>query len=164
VAVPGPGTLPSPAALPGPASTLADATAPVIDRLTAVPATFAVAPAATAIAARTRSAPRGTTLTYGLSEPAAVTLNFERAVAGRRAGGRCVKATASNGRAKRCTLYVAVGTLTRTAPAGLSSLPFTGRIGSKALAVGAHRITALAKDAAGNQSSPRQVAIKVVKP
>jgi hypothetical protein len=54
--------------------------------------------------------------------------------------------------------------LTRTAPAGLSSLTFTGRIGRKALAVGAYRIVALAKDASGNQGSARQVAIKVVKP
>jgi hypothetical protein len=160
----GPATLPGPGAPPGPGTTLADTTAPVIESLAAVPATFAVAAGATAIAARKRSAPRGTTLRYGLSEAATLTLNFDRATAGRRAGSRCVKATASNGRAKRCTLYVPAGKLTRTAPAGLSSLPFTGRIGRKALAVGAYRIVALAKDASGNQGSARQVAIKVVKP
>ena len=37
-------------------------------------------------------------------------------------------------------------------------------LGRKALAVGAYRITPLAADAAGNHSSARQVAIKVVKP
>ena len=158
-----PATLPSPAAPLGPGA-LADATAPVIDRLGASPARFAVAAGSTATAAGKRRTPRGTTLSYGISEPASVTLNFERAVAGRRAGRRCVKANSRNRRAKRCTLYVAAGKLTRSAPIGLSSLKFSGRIGRKALAVGTHRITALASDAAGNQSAGRRVTIKVVKP
>jgi hypothetical protein len=116
------------------------------------------------VAARTRTTPRGTKLTYGLSEPASVALRFERATTGRRAGSRCVMATSRNRRAKRCTLYVAAGTLTRNSPVGVSTLQFTGRIGRKALTTGGYRITAVATDAAGNKSSGRQTTIKVVKP
>jgi streptogramin lyase len=141
-----------------------DVTAPVVDSLTASPRTFAVAAAATAVVARKKSVPRGTRLGYRLTEGAVVTLTFERATAGRRAGGRCVKATSRNRRARRCTLYVSAGTLIRSSPLGASSLSFSGRIGRKALAVGPYRITAIAKDAAGNKSSARHVAIKVVKP
>jgi hypothetical protein len=83
---------------------------------------------------------------------------------GRRSGRRCVKATVRNRRARRCTLYVAGGKLTRRAPAGPSSLKFTGRIGRKSLAVGTHRVTAVAADGAGNKSRSRQVTIKIVKP
>jgi streptogramin lyase len=161
---PAPGTLPGPGTAPAPGALLADATPPVVNSLRASPAKFAVASGATAITARLRSAPRGTKLSYGLSEPAVVTLSFERATSGRRAGSRCVKATSRNRRAKRCTLYVAAGNLTRSSPLGLSTLQFSGRIGRKALRVGAYRITAVATDAAGNKSSARQANIKVVKP
>jgi hypothetical protein len=158
-----PGALPGPSLPSGPgAGPLADATAPVVDRLSASPAKFAVAPGATAIAAR--KTPRGTKLSYGLSEAAVVTLSFERATTGRRSGSRCVKATSRNRRARRCTLYVAAGKLTRTSPLGLSTLQFSGRIGRKALAVGGYRITAVAADAAGNKSAGRRATVKVVKP
>jgi hypothetical protein len=136
----------------------------VLDRLSASPASFAVASGPTAVVARKKHAARGTKLGYRLSEPAVVTLSFVRSVAGRRAGTRCVKATRGNRRAKRCTRHVAAGKLTRTAPVGPSILKFSGRIGSKALARGSYRITALATDPAGNTSAARGVTIKVVKP
>jgi hypothetical protein len=158
----GPGTPSAPGA-PGQAA-IADTTAPSIASFSASPAKFAVAAGATAVAARKATTPRGTTLKYGVSEAATVTLTFERATQGRRAGSRCVKATARNRKAKRCTLYVAAGTLTRNSPVGVSTLQFTGRIGRKALRVGAYRITAVATDAAGNKSSGRQVSVKVIKP
>jgi hypothetical protein len=162
-AAPEPGALPGPGSPPGPgAGPLADVTAPVVDRLSASPAKFAVAPGATAIAAR--KTPRGTKLSYGLSEAAVVTLGFERATTGRRSGRRCVKATSRNRRSRRCTLYVAAGKLTRTSPLGLSTVQFSGRIGRKALAAGGYRITAVATDAAGNKSAGRRATIKVVKP
>jgi streptogramin lyase len=160
---PGPGTLPPPGAPPGPGPTLVDKTAPVVDRFSVTPPSFAVGAGATPVAAAKRSAPLGTTVRYRLSEPAAVTFSFDRATAGRRAGSRCVKPTTRNRRAKPCTLYAGAGKLTRKAAVGVSSLKFSGRIGRKALAVGAYRITVLAKDAAGNKSSARQIAIKVVK-
>ncbi len=37
---------------------------------------------------------------------------------------------------------------------GLSQLAFSGRIGAHALAVGTHRMTIIATDAAGNRSKP----------
>jgi streptogramin lyase len=139
-----------------------DTTAPVIDHFVASPARFAVTAGATAIAAR--AVPRGTTLSYGLSEAAKVTFGFKRAVTGRRKGSRCVKATSRNRRAKHCTLYVGAGTLTRHAPLGPSILRFSGRIGRKALPIGAYRIIATATDAAGNTGGGRVVTIRIVKP
>jgi streptogramin lyase len=147
----------------GGSGTPADTTAPVIDGFGANPARFAVAAGSTAIAARKRATPRGTTLRYGLSEAAAVTLLFERQVAGRRSGARCVKATRGNRHAKACKLYITVGTLTRNSGSGANAVAFSGRIGQKALALGAYRIGALARDAAGNQGIGRTAAIKVVK-
>jgi hypothetical protein len=147
----------------GGSGTPADTTAPVIDGFGANPARFAVAAGSTAIAARKRATPRGTTLRYGLSEAAVVTLLFERQVAGRRSGARCVKATRGNRHAKACKLYITVGTLTRNSGSGANAVAFSGRIGQKALALGAYRIGALARDAAGNQGIGRTAAIKVVK-
>jgi hypothetical protein len=151
---------------PGPGSppALIDVTAPTVESLSATPRTFAVGSAATAVVARARGIPLGTTLSYGLSEPASVAFGFARATPGRRSGGRCVKVTAHNRHAARCTRFVTAGRLTRSAPVGPSALKFSGRIGHRALVVGSYRITAVATDAAGNKGKGRQIKVKVVKP
>jgi hypothetical protein len=137
-----------------------DATAPVFERLTATNPVFAVARAQTVVAAGKRK--RGTMFRYALSEAARVIVGIERAQGGRLKGGRCVKATRKNRAAKRCIRYVPAGTLTRTAQAGANELPFSGRIGRKALRPGSYRARFTARDAAGNASAPRSVRFRVV--
>jgi hypothetical protein len=89
-------------------------------------------------------------------------------LAGRRVrSGRCVRPTAAlvRRRARRCTRFVAAGVLTRRSrPAGLNRIPFTGRIGRRALALGEHRLTATATDTAGNRSRARTVRFRTVRP
>jgi hypothetical protein len=111
----------------------------VIGRVTLAPAAFAVARRATAVSAGRRRirAARGTRIRYSLSEPAAVTLRFERVRVGR--GGR--------------RRYVAVGKLRRAGRAGPNRVAFSGRIGRRALRAGAYRLRVRAVDAAGNRST-----------
>jgi hypothetical protein len=116
----------------------ADRTVPVLGRVTLAPARFAVAGRATAVAASRR----GTTIRFGLSEAATVSLRVERVVAGRR---------------------VAAGTLRRTARAGANRVAFSGRIGRRALRRGRYRLTVRATDAAGNRSTVRTRAFRVVR-
>ncbi len=155
---------PPPAQPPGNPPPGSDVTAPVLDRLRAVPSTFALAARPTARNAGRRRVPRGTSLRFRLTEAATVTLSFHRRLAGRRSGTRCVKPTRRNRRAKRCTRHVAVrGKLTRRSVAGANRVRFSGRIGRRALKLGRYRLTARARDAAGNNSRRRTTAFRVVK-
>jgi hypothetical protein len=140
----------------------ADVSAPVIDQFGASPSAFALTAGPTSIVAK-RSPSRGTQLHYRLSEPATVTLLFERAEPGRRTGKTCAKPSKKHRHAKRCIRYTTVGALTRESTAGTNSVRFTGRIGTIALRIGAYRVTATAKDAADNVGLPRTTTLKVVK-
>jgi hypothetical protein len=66
-------------------------------------------------------------------------------------------------RAKRCKRYVSAGSFRRMSAAGSSSVPFSGRIGKKALAPGAYRLRVTATDAAGNKSLPADARFTVVR-
>jgi Ca2+-binding RTX toxin-like protein len=116
----------------------ADLEAPVIGAVTLAPRRFAVARRPTAIAA----ARRGTTIGYALSEPAAVTLRFQRVRRGR---------------------YVGVGALRRAGRTGSNRLRFSGRIGRRALRPGAYRLVVSAVDAAGNRSTRRSRSFRIVR-
>ena len=50
-----------------------------------------------------------------------------------------------------------------TSVAGANALPFSGRIGRKALKPGSYRAVLVAVDAAGNRSAAKTIAFKVVK-
>jgi hypothetical protein len=122
---------------------------------------FRVGPQATTVAARAKA---GTTFVYTLSEAATVTVGIERASTGRRKGKSCVKPTKRNRKAKKCTLYTPVGAIAgRPAVTGPNALPFSGRIGRKALKPGAYRAALTAVDAAGNRSAAKTIAFKIVK-
>jgi hypothetical protein len=126
----------------------ADTTPAQVSNLQAKPKRFVVGPDATAVAAARRAS--GTTFTYMLSENARVTLAIERVVAGRKKGASCAKPSRANRKAKRCTRFVSQGTLTRTGQSGQNAVPFSGRIGSKALKPGNYRVGISGTDAAGN--------------
>jgi hypothetical protein len=138
----------------------ADALAPLISGFRAAPSRFAIARRARPSSART---PRGTRFQYALSEQARVTLRIQRALAGRRAGGKCVRPTARLRRAKRCTRYRTVGTLSGNAASGANSTKFMGKFGTRALRPGSYRARITATDTAGNRSAPRIAAFRVVR-
>ena len=80
---------------------------------------------------------QGATLTVRLRDAASVRVVFERAVRGRRSGGRCSPRAK---RGSRCTAYARAGTITRDLEAGTSKIALTGRIGSRTLAAGTYRL------------------------
>ena len=88
------------------------------------------------------AARRGTTVRYSLSEPAAVTLRVVRLAGGKRRS---------------------VGTLRRTGAAGANRVRFSGRIGRRALPRGRYRLIVRAIDAAGNRSTVRAAAFRIIR-
>jgi hypothetical protein len=140
---------------------VADPVAPAITALGLTNKTFAVGSAATPVSAA--RAKKGTTFVYTLSEQATTTLTIERAETGRRKGRSCVKATKKNRKAKKCTRYAKVGALARNGLAGPNAVPFSGRIGNKALKPATYRGSLVATDTAGNKSKPKTIGFKVVR-
>jgi hypothetical protein len=138
----------------------ADTQAPLVTGFKAAPSLFAVARARTPLAARV---PRGTRFRYTLSEDARVITKIQRALPGRRAGGRCVRPTPRLRLARRCSRYRTLGTLKRSATKGANSIRFTGRIGSRTLRPGRYRALITATDTAGNRSTPRTARFRVAR-
>ena len=137
-----------------------DTTAPLLANAKVTNRVFARTRKATPVDARAK---RGTAFVYSLSEAAVVTIKLQRRVAGRRKGGRCVKPTRKLARAKRCNRYVTAGKLTRAGVPGKVSVPFSGRIGKRALPLGSYRATLTAADLAGNRSKPSRLAFRIVR-
>ncbi|HZB74585.1 MAG TPA: hypothetical protein VE526_00070 [Solirubrobacteraceae bacterium] len=100
-----------------------------------------------------RRAKKGTAFRFVLSAPATVTIRIERARAGRRKGGKCVKPR--KGLTRRCTRFTRVHRLTRTLPAGAARVAYTGRVGKRKLAPGRHRATLRAVNADGRSAAVR---------
>jgi hypothetical protein len=122
-----------------------DLAAPVITGPTLTPKRFRVSPRGTATVARLG---RGSRIRYSLSEAAAVTLRFQRGVRTRRTGRR---------------RWVPAGTLRRAGIAGVNRVPFSGRIGRRALRAGRYRLVLRATDAAGNSAKATPRALRVVR-
>ena len=110
-----------------------------------------------------RVAPKGSALSYSLSERAMVSISDRATPAGRRVRRTCRAPTRSNRRNRRCTRHVTVGTLRRRGLQGANRVVFTGRIGRRALSPGSYRATATATDAAGNVSDPSIAAFTIVR-
>jgi hypothetical protein len=119
----------------------------------------ASAPAAVAARAKRRTTPAGTQLRVRLSEAATLSLTVQRVRAGRRSGRTC-SLRAQRGR--RCSVTTTAGKLTRRLPSGASTIPFSGRIGRRALPVGRYRLVLEATDAASNRSTPRTLSFAIV--
>jgi hypothetical protein len=94
---------------------------------------------------------KGTIVSFRLSTHATVRLTFERALQGRRVGGRCVRANTSNRRARACRRYSAVpGAATLAAPGGSDHVVFQGVLdGGRRLRPGSYRLSLTASNAAG---------------
>jgi hypothetical protein len=139
---------------------------PIVDRTRPALTAYGLSPTRFSAASKgaTIATPAGATIRFKLSEPATVTFRIEKAAGGRRVKGRCVKASRSNRKAKRCTRYLALqGTSTVTGKAGSNSRRFSGRLSGRKLAQGRYRLVATARDAAGNASKPKRVAFKIVR-
>jgi hypothetical protein len=121
-------------------------------------------PTAITAAKRRKTIPTGTTFTYRLSDPATVTIAITRKTPGRKSGKRCVAPTKKlvKARAKKCTRYVATGKLTRNGVVGANRVPFSGRIGKRALPPGSYRARLTPKR--GNLAGvPKDVRFKTVR-
>ena len=93
--------------------------------------------------------PRGTSFKFTLKAPAKVTIAIKR----------CVTAK----RGKSCKRTVKAGTLTRAhLQNGSNTIPFSGRIGKRALKPGAYRAKLTARNAKGT-SKPATVKFTIVK-
>jgi hypothetical protein len=93
-----------------------------------------------------------------------VRFRVERALAGRRAGGRCVKPTRSNRRAKRCTRYKLLrGGFAHQGKAGQNAFRFSGRLRGRKLRPGRYRLRAVATDKAGNKSTRKRAGFRIVR-
>jgi hypothetical protein len=138
-----------------------DTTAPVITNLRLTPSSFAVAREPTA--AILSKITRGSTIRFTLSEAAQVELRFQRLIGGRVVNGKCQRLTRANRNRKPCTRTRAAGTLNRAGALGANRIPFSGRIGTRAVKRGRYRLTARAVDAAANAARPRTTTFKVVR-
>ena len=124
---------------------------------------FRVGRKRTAISAR--RAPVGTSFRFTLSAPAKVQVTITRSATGLRRGHTCVAPTSKLRRAhaKRCTRTITVGTLTRAKlRAAADAIPFSGRIGTRALSPRAYKAVLRASDAAG-RSQPVVLTFTVVR-
>jgi hypothetical protein len=142
---------------------LADTIAPRLLAARFAPATFAITRASAARASRVR---RGSTLRFGLSEPASVRIRIERQAAGRRSRGRCRKPVPRLRRARRCKRWVTVrgAVLSRDGlTAGSRRIAFSGRFAGRALKRGRYRAVITAIDGAGNRSSPARPRFRIVR-
>lgn len=108
-----------------------------------------------------RRATRGTTIRYRVSEDASVKLAVERVTRGikrkRKGRTRCVRtsAPARVPKHRQCTLTKLAGWLVRSSRKGSRRIPFSGRIGRKALESGLYRIRAGAVDTTANPARHR---------
>ncbi len=122
---------------------------------------FRVSSHATAVSAAThkpKRPPLGTRFRFTLSASAKAQIAITHSAGGLRAGRRCLAPTAKLRRAhaKHCTRTLTNGTLTRKHLAsGARSVPFTGRIGHRALKPGHYRATIAASNAAGKARTVR---------
>ena len=127
---------------------------------------FRVGPGATAISARKApKVPVGTSFHFTLSTSARVQIAITQSAPGRLKGRRCVVPTAALKRAhaKSCVRTLTIGTLTRAnRPSGSNSIPFSGRIGRRALKPGTYGAVLLASNAGGT-SSPARLQFSVVR-
>jgi hypothetical protein len=95
-----------------------------------------------------------------------VTFVVEQARSGRRSGHRCVKPTSTliAAGAKPCTRMVSLGGFKRSLKSGRVSVPFTGRIGRHALAVGVYTLVATPVSPGHISGRPRTAGFVIVTP
>jgi len=99
--------------------------------------------------------PVGTTFSFTLNMPAAVTFTFTRQSDGRMVAGKCVAPTRKDVSMRRCARTVTAGELTFSAHAGVNKVRFDG-VASKRMRLGSGTYTLLATATAAGQRSTTQ--------
>ncbi len=137
------------------------AVAPTVSSARVAPSRFRLGSALPRISRRT---PVGTTISFGLSEAARVTLAFARPrQPGRLVGGRCVAPSGGNRGGRACARSLPTGSLRLNGTAGRNRMRFQGRLSRrKTLRPGRYTTTITAADAAGNRSAPKTVSFTVL--
>jgi Tol biopolymer transport system component len=139
----------------------ADVIPPVISSVSLSRSTFAALNGGGSIA---RLTPRGTRVSFRLSEPGTVRFKVERAGKGRKKGRKCVAPNRHNRRARRCTRYrLLKGPFATTGDPGLNSFRFTGRLRGKKLRPGRYRLLMVARDTFGNKSKAKRPKFRIVR-
>ena len=106
----------------------------------------------------------GTRISYRLNEPARVTVRVQRFRHLSRACRRRVARRSRHRTGTRCRRWIAVkGRVSKAAPAGASSVRFSGRLKGRALRPGAYRFVIRARDRAGNVSAPERPRFRIVR-
>ena len=107
---------------------------------------------------------RGTVFSFTLDTAGTVKIAIQRAMPGRRSGGRCRKPSRRLRRKPACTRWVTQHTLTRSAHAGVNRVPYTGRVRGKALRPGRHRAVFTATAPGFSRSTATTVKFRIVRP
>jgi hypothetical protein len=117
-----------------------------------------------ATSSRKRGSPVGTTFSFGLNEPAQVSISFIRHSTGRRVHGKCRPQVSANRSKLRCQLSVFQGSLRVAGHAGANQVRFQGRISrSRRLPIGSYSTQIIAVNAAGQRSSSATLAFTIAK-
>jgi len=113
----------------------------------------------------TRNRKRGATIAYSDSQAAVTRFTVLRPVRGYRVGRRCQlkRPRHSKGKPRRCTLYRAVGSFSHRDRIGANRLHFTGRVNRTPLRVGSYRLSAVARNAAGQSSAARVTSFRIIR-
>lgn len=136
-----------------------DTVKPVLGALSISPARFRARRSGPSIAAAV-----GSTVSYTLSETASVYFRVQRALAGRRVSGHCVRSKRSNRCARRCTRYRTLsGSFVHKGQTGSNKFRFTGRLAGRKLTPGNYRLRGRALDSAGNKSAARRIRFRIVR-
>ncbi len=107
---------------------------------------------------------RGTVFSFTLDTAGTVTITIQRALPGRRSGGRCRKPSRRLRRKPACTRWAMQHTLTRTAHAGVNRVPYSGRVRGRALRPGRHRAVFTATAPGFSRSAAATVKFRIVRP
>jgi uncharacterized repeat protein (TIGR01451 family) len=143
------------------ASASVDVSGPAVSSARAVPSRFRLG---SLLPRLSRRPPVGTTISFGLSEPARATLTFAQPKTGRKVRGRCRSLTRANRRKPKCTIPNVRGVLLLAGHAGTNRLRFQGRLTrTRRLGPGTYTLTITATDSAGNRSRPRTIRFTIVR-
>jgi hypothetical protein len=110
-----------------------------------------------------RKVPVGTTFSFSLNVPAAISFNFTQRVSGREVRGKCRAQTKKNRRSPGCQRRFTAGSLYFTGHSGRNTVAFQGRISSSIrLKPGHYALQITAANSAGHSSS-QQLTFTIVK-
>ena len=135
-------------------------TAPVESAVSMLRTRFRVASFPTPLVAS--RAKRGSAFRYSLDQPATIKIKIYATAKGRKVRRRCRAPSRRNQGKPACKRLVLKGTLTRSGNVGTNYVPFSGRIGNRALAPGRYQAAIVATNA-GGKSTTRTVSFTIVR-